>query len=525
MALHKIPFDTEELSFQIQSHPSFPSLHAVTGVLDHFKINNLSLEVPKTQEVFFQLPDIFLAQITSEQGKEFVVVEKNNDKVRCFYSEKKNVKISIVDFLEQFTGIIVAIEKTDEHEKQAIKSTKVNTILAACLGALVLGSIFFGSFNLITIGYLLLSIIGVIVSSAIVKQELGIENTIGAAFCSTTAVKSDCNKVISSKGATILGIFKLSHISAIYFISLSIVSFILILQGFTFSYVYMTSVLALPSIIYSIYYQYVHVKTWCPLCLVIVGVLGVQGIISGFNFSEIITNVKELNTVAILSGVLIGVTLMWNYMFPQIKSNISLKNTKIEFFKFKRNFSLFKTVLEKSPFIETDVNIASELIFGNKKAPLSIVLITSPFCGHCIPVHHQIEDILRAYKDVVAIAVRFNVNTANKETDLYKVTARITELYHTQGADICLQAMGNIYNGMAVEKWITTWGAVKNVSLFDNILNSQNDWCKQNSINFTPEILVNGRSFPKEYDRKDLGLFIEDLAEDCSQELLIPATI
>jgi hypothetical protein len=35
--------------------------------------------------------------------------------------------------------------------------------------------------------------------------------------------------------------------------------------------------------------------------------------------------------------------------------------------------------------------------------------------------------------------------------------------------------------------------------------------------NFTPEILINGHSFPKEYDRADLVYFVEDLYESCNQ--------
>ena len=38
--------------------------------------------------------------------------------------------------------------------------------------------------------------------------------------------------------------------------------------------------------------------------------------------------------------------------------------------------------------------------------------------------------------------------------------------------------------------------------------NLQNNW----DDNFTPEILINGKSFPKEYDRQDLLFFIEEFS-------------
>ena len=51
---YKINF--EELEFQLLSHPSYPSLHSVTGVFDHFNIENIALEVPTNRETLEQLP-------------------------------------------------------------------------------------------------------------------------------------------------------------------------------------------------------------------------------------------------------------------------------------------------------------------------------------------------------------------------------------------------------------------------------------------------------------------------------------
>ena len=45
------------------------------------------------------------------------------------------------------------------------------------------------------------------------------------------------------------------------------------------------------------------------------------------------------------------------------------------------------------------------------------------------------------------------------------------------------------------------------------ILEKEKTWCHENAINFTPEILINGRS-PKEYDKQDIMYFIEDMREE-----------
>ena len=51
--------NSEELKLQLLSHPTYPSLHSVTGVLTHFRIDNVAVDVPIDQETLEQLPDVF----------------------------------------------------------------------------------------------------------------------------------------------------------------------------------------------------------------------------------------------------------------------------------------------------------------------------------------------------------------------------------------------------------------------------------------------------------------------------------
>ena len=119
---NKIPFDKDELAFQIQSHPSYPSLHAITGVLDHFNIENVAADVPANKETLVQLPDCFLAQINTEKGKDLVIVDRKKQDYFVYNSENKKEKHTEQEFIEKFTGIIVAVEKTEESVQPEKKS-------------------------------------------------------------------------------------------------------------------------------------------------------------------------------------------------------------------------------------------------------------------------------------------------------------------------------------------------------------------------------------------------------------------
>ncbi len=79
--------------------------------------------------------------------------------------------------------------------------------------------------------------------------------------------------------------------------------------------------------------------------------------------------------------------------------------------------------------------------------------------------------------------------------------------------------MGEIYEGMSPTLWFEKWRIAIDKENYISELEKGNTWCKENAINFTPEVLINGKSFPKEYNRTDLIFFIEDLEEN-SQELV-----
>ena len=129
----------------------------------------------------------------------------------------------------------------------------------------------------------------------------------------------------------------------------------------------------------------------------------------------------------------------------------------------------------------------------------------------------MIEQLLELKEDNIQICIRFNVNTKDKESIDTKIALRLLELYHTRGEQQCMIAMHDIYGKLSATNWLEIWGEAKNQKNFE-ILNKEALWCQQNNINFTPEILVNGSSFPKEYDRSDLLYFVDDIIEEEQQK-------
>ncbi|TCP25006.1 peptidase C39-like protein [Tenacibaculum skagerrakense] len=514
LSKNKIAHDKKELAFQIKSHPSYPSLHAITGVLDHFNIENVAAEVPTDIQTLHQLPESFIAQVNTDEGTDLVTVikVKNKPQYSIYSNSSKDTIVTESEFIQKFTGIIVAVEKTENETAGKEANSVVDYILLfALLG--ITGFLTFDKIGALNLAHLLLSVFGIIASYSILNQELGESTVIGDAFCSGNSEKKDCDAVLNSKGAEIFKGHKLSDLSIIYFIGLTVAS----LSLSNFYPVYLISLAALPITLYSIYYQYQVVKSWCTLCLSIVGILWLQASLVFFETTEINSLINLATKDIVITALsFIGTYTSWRYLKPLIRNVIDLRKEKIEAVKFKRNFNLFNTLLQKSPKLNTTIEKSGEIVLGNKKSPVEITVITNPFCGHCKPVHKLVDQIIERYHDNVKVIVRFNVPVDHPDSDGVIVANRLIELYNEQGEKVCMEAMSEIYGSIEYNDWLSKWKKSNDFSKYLEVLQNEKSWCNENGINFTPEILINGKSFPKEYSRTDLSFFIEDLEENYS---------
>ncbi len=512
-----IAVDQEELSFQLLSHPTYPSLHSITGVLDHFNIENAAFRVPVAEDTLQHLEGSFLTQIKNETGEHFVVCTKTKEYYKLIFNKEHTQNASAQEFLQIWTGVIVAIEdKQTDTATTALSKKNYKQIPLYLTIALLISLFFYSTPNLYSTLHFVLTCIGIIISTLIVQRELGMQSKALDAFCSGEQDTSkNCDAVLNSEGATWFGFLKLSDVGIIYF-SASLLFWLLssFQQNTNYTLLSTLSVAAIPFTIYSIYYQFSVVKKWCSLCLSIVSILWLQAGLIYFDTS--IFNFLNLDIVdyLIILFSFIATTTSWFYVFPHLKHKKELKELKIEHVKFKRNFSLFEAMLAKSEPINTNIENKNEIILGNKtpNPELLITIITNPLCGHCREVHTIIEQLLKNYQDKVQVLIRFNVPTKNLDHDGLKITTKLTEIYNTKGEKLCLEAMHEIYGDMPAKTWLDKWGTFQDETYLDT-LKAANNWCIQNNKNFTPEILIEGRTYPKEYGRKEILYFIEELIE------------
>lgn len=259
---------------------------SITNTLDYFEIKNIVAEVPK--ESLNSLPNTFIAQFSKNNQFTFVLVNKEKNKLNIIVDEKNTVLISNEEFLENWTGLIIAIEKNEKTKKNVNQKEKILKTVLIIFALLAILHISIITKSVLQTGYFTLSIIGFVISFLIVKEKLNL-NSVPSKFCTLTK-NSNCETVLNSKESKIFDFIDLSDSSIVYF-SFIVLTFIYNPNGALFQIV---SLLSLPIIIYSIFYQKFKIKKWCPLCLGIAFILTLQFAIVFFTYKNLFLSFKKL---------------------------------------------------------------------------------------------------------------------------------------------------------------------------------------------------------------------------------------
>lgn len=510
---NNISINQEELELQLTSHPSYPSLHAITGVLEHFNIPNVAVRLTPSQELLSQLPEQFIAVTKSDNGEAVVFVQQSKSKLKIEGQKGKSKDLSPIDFIKQWNGIIIAIEKDENvfETKDTILSKAIPYV--SIFMAIAVMAWFFNESSLFASWHLTLSVIGLIFSVLLIKQDLGMQSSATNKFCNLSD-KTSCDAVLQSKGATLFGLFKLSDLSLVTFSS-----YVFILLSFAFKgldnlgLIVVLSLASIPIVFYAIYYQAMVIKKWCPLCLGVSGVLLLQviGVFTFENISEISITVTPLIVTAI---ALTTIIIIWVAIKPIIKANKTLTAQNVENTKLKRDFNVFNSLLLKGDTLNELKKINNEIVLGNKNAPLELTLVTSPLCFYCKDAHAAITKILKQGNATIKINLRFMVDTAAPEQELYKIVSQLLHTYHTEGQEATLQLLHHLYSPTAsIKDWIQQT-EIKTNKKFDEVMDAQMKWCIDNKVNFTPAFYVGVYAFPKQYKRDELLYFVEELIEN-----------
>lgn len=507
----KIAVDQNEFKFQVESHSNYPSLLSISDTLSFFKINNLATNL-NTQDIV-HLPDTFIALLQHKIEDSFLTfIERTKNGFR-YFENGKQTHVSHEKFEELFKNVVLLAEK-EENESIAKKSNHLFIYGTIFLGLIYIISILTTDYSLQTIFFVIFAMLGVYLSREAISHEFGIKTKFSEAVCTLTT-NTDCAAVINAKKSKFLTFFSFSDAGMAFF-SAQLVGLLLFSVsnqlGIYYNIATLLLCLSLPITLLSFYQQFFVAKKWCPICLAIIGLIYLElTFLLFYNSLNFNIDIKALFPFSI---TLVGSYLATVFVKNTIKNNLELQSEIAKNNRFKRSYSLFKMALLASDKIENKTLVSGNILLGNPEAHLKIVVVSSPFCGHCKEAHKIIEDILDRFPDRVCFDMRFNFNMEKNDEKSMRTHQKLVRIYFDEGQDSFKKAIHNWFENKDETQLISKEASSINDLKINELLYEQFTQNQENSINYTPAIIINNYLFPKEYDRNDLIYFISELEED-----------
>ncbi len=490
-------------------HPNKSSLLGLSQLLFNYNIDNkaFKIEVDK-KEILFSISCPFIACIKNG----FIIISKITPEKICYLLENKKTTSSFNEFLKIWTGIILIAEPNEQSEEPNYKENKKLERFLSVQKKLLYFSIF-TLFSLLYISnqlyqqvgisiLLFLNIIGINIAHLLLTKQMDIQNQFADKIC-TFFKQNSCDDILKSKGAKFIGLINWSEIGLGYFGSNTIV---LLLLPHLISYSALINLFVLPYSLWSIWYQKVIVKQWCPLCLIVQAIVW---IICGINILFHYTQVPELTIYNILTIGFIYLlpVLLITYLIPIIINGKKVEEISYEMNCLKTNREMFLYLLKKQPYYQIDKS-TSHVLFGNPKSKIRLTILTDPHCEPCSRLHNRITNLLNTPNNKLEIQYIFHSFNKSMESS----SRFLINTYFTND----LKTTWNIY-----DEWFKK-GKLQKEDYFkkysykindDKEFQSHKEWAEKQRFRATPTVLVNGYKLPNNYKIEDLG-FLSDLDID-----------
>jgi len=519
----KITYTT--LEKDLYNHPDYPSLLSISDMLARHKVENVSLRIPPDK--LTEIPTPFVAPIKSETAHSisFTVVEAVSDNnVKYYHPEEYQWKnISRVDFEKKWTSGIVlladaegAIDEKDydkkHSEEKRLKIAKYTTFLAVPVFTLIAcfaTAVKYGHLGLFPVIFTIFTLLGCIIGSLLLWYGIDEYNPIAQQICGA-GKKTNCGAVLNSKASKIAGI-TWSVIGFTYFAGgLFTLIFTGIVNTTALFILAWLNILAIPYVLFSIYYQWRVAKQWCVLCLSVQALLVLQLVTALTSGWHAALSPSEVFNSDLLLPVLFAYAIPFiivNLLLPAYRSTRESRHNKTELQRLKHNPQIFEALLGKQKKI-TESTAGLGIVLGNPDATHKIIKVCNPYCGPCAKAHTPMEELLLNNPD---LQIQIIFNATNNEGDIKApLVKHLLAIAGKGGEQLTQQALDDWYltEKKDYEVFAAKYPMNGELKQQDDKVNAMHNWCDKTEITFTPTFFVNGYQLPETYSLSDLQYFL-----------------
>ena len=502
-----VNFNEQEVIDELEKHPDYPNLLAISDVLKWFKVDNSAYRV-STDELS-EVPCPFIAH--TNKNNDFVLVNRiTKDVVDLSDGKHNRYSLNLDDFKKRFKGIVLTIDKTTGVVQTDIQSLLDRISVYRVPAAIVMLSLSF----IISLFYnpvffniswqisllVLLKTTGVITSVLLLIQSIDKNNPLVQALCGGGG-KTNCNAILTSKAATVFKGLTWSEVGFFYFSGTWLA---LLFSGGSIAVAQclaLLNIISLPYTIYSINYQARVAKQWCVLCTTVQALLWLE-FIPFFSFLRKGMVVLTFSQLSIILISLILPVAIWVLLKPFLLKVQQLKVLRHQLRSFKYNRELFESSLKEQPkyaLPEEDWSI----VLGNVEANTIVTMVSNPYCPPCSKTHQELNEWLDRLDDIqLRIVFTANNDERDKKTPIVR---HLMALNAIPDKAIVKRALHDWYE--QTQKNYEAWAQLYPVDFNEDHyfkIDRQRAWCAIAEIKATPTLLLNGYRLPEGYRLQDI---------------------
>ena len=114
-----VPVTKTSIQVQLEEHPDYPSLLAVSDILMGYGVDNISIKTEAAN--LYALPEPMIAQVSIKREKYFAIILKVTEEVVTYYHPTSNKQVTdrLDDFSKMFTGFVLMAEVTEKAGEKA----------------------------------------------------------------------------------------------------------------------------------------------------------------------------------------------------------------------------------------------------------------------------------------------------------------------------------------------------------------------------------------------------------------------
>ncbi|MBA4411509.1 MAG: hypothetical protein C0397_19085, partial [Odoribacter sp.] len=511
----KIKISDTSIKEFLLAHPYYPSLLSVCDALKKWGVEHYPLKLNLDEIRDLEMP--FIAHFNNLGGELVFVEAIRNGEVKYVSQKGKSQIESFEKFSEKLSGAVVLIEPGQKSGETNFRQIRQNKILDHSLLPLGIVTLFlfflfalFSSSNLgthtdfIFWGLILTKSIGLTASIFLVLHEFKIHTSIGDKLCGFSS-KTDCNLVLASNASRLFGWLNWADAGLVYFTG----TFLYLISSTTSSLWWLAAIsaISLPYPVFSIYYQSVRLKKWCPFCLLVQLVFVAEFLILFPAFQKFLFSTTEL--LRLITVFLLPATV-WILFKAYREKSLEFEREHYSFLKLKRNPNTFLALLESNDYLDIPIDNES-LVLGNPDAPVTLTAFLSFNCSPCASAFRKLKELLNNCSEVKLNAVFLVLDDEVSQQ-------AINTLYYlnaVKGTDKALDFLEQWYSlpKQAKKQLFRETVLPDQFSVAEQVRTKNNQFFIMPQIAGTPTIFVDGYKLPEPYEYGDLEYYVEDIKQ------------